>query len=427
MFGSALEELRAGIGHLQATTALLTDLDRKGIDVPWSMVSTALVELETLREQLDHGIGKVVSFADARGAAALDGDRSMPDWLTKRTGQRRSITGSRAWLASRLRSMPHTDAALAHAEITASHASVLTRAQTPRTQEAFERDEAMLVGAARSLSADQLVQVVEHWLRFNDLVGPEPDVEGKEDTFHLSQTLDGRLKGNFDLGAESGIRVKAVLDEITDQVKREDRQAREHDPSDPRLGERTAQRRARALLRLCDRASVSSDNPARRQPLFTIHTTVETLTRTGDPLDWKTEIDLAWRSAIPMHLRDQWTCDAHVSRVVLSAEGEPLDVGRSKRIATPAQRRALIAKYGGCGVPGCTAPACQVQIHHVQWWTKGGQTDLDNLIPQCNWHHQRVHAGDITIERSPDGDWQFRLSDGRLIEPARAGPEAAAA
>lgn len=422
MFGSAIEQLTTSIRLLQADVALLDDLDRKGIDVPWSMVSEKLVQMERLREQLDHGIGAVVGFCEARGASALDGDRSMADWLAKRSGQRRTITGSRSWLAIRLRAMPHTDAALAAGEITASHATVLTRAQTPRTQDAFGRDEAMLVDAARTLTADQLVQVVEHWLRHHDLDGPEPAAEGKEDSFHLSQTLDGRLRGDFDLGPESAIRVKAVLDEITRQLQRRDKEARKADPSDPRLGERVSQRRARAFVELCDRAAASPDNPARRQPLFAIHTTLETLTESGDPLDWKTQVDMAWRSAIPLPMRDLWACDAHVSRVILSAEGEPLDVGRSKRLATPAQRRALIAQYGGCAVPGCSAPPGQVEIHHIEWWTKGGATDLDNQMPGCSWHHHRIHAGDITVERCPDGRLQFRLRDGRLIEEPRAGP-----
>ena len=293
MFGSAIEQLTTSIRLLQADVALLDDLDRKGIDVPWSMVSEKLVQMERLREQLDHGIGAVVGFCEARGASALDGDRSMADWLAKRSGQRRTITGSRSWLAIRLRAMPHTDAALAAGEITASHATVLTRAQTPRTQDAFGRDEAMLVDAARTLTADQLVQVVEHWLRHHDLDGPEPAAEGKEDSFHLSQTLDGRLRGDFDLGPESAIRVKAVLDEITRQLQRRDKEARKADPSDPRLGERVSQRRARAFVELCDRAAASPDNPARRQPLFAIHTTLETLTESGDPLDWKTQVDMA--------------------------------------------------------------------------------------------------------------------------------------
>ena len=43
--------------------------------------------------------------------------------------------------------------------------------------------------------------------------GPDPG-EGPDDTFHLSQTLDGRLKGILDLGGDAAIRAKAILEKV---------------------------------------------------------------------------------------------------------------------------------------------------------------------------------------------------------------------
>lgn len=335
----------------------------------WSDVRTGVLALEAAREQLDHAIGTLVGELDAAGAPVLDGKRSMADWLATHTGQRRAITGSRAWLATRLRDMPATDAAVAD--------------------------------------------------------GPEPAAPA-EDVFHLSETLDGRLKGDFDFGGELAIRTKAVLDEITEQVRRRDTEARKADPADPRAGERAAQRRARALGELLDRAAVSPNNPARRQPLFSIVTTLETLTETGDPLAWKTRVDLAWRSAVPKSMLDRWTCDGHLARIVLDADGLPLDVGRSKRLATGAQRAALIAQYGACATPGCHAAPGQVEIHHIQYWDHDGPTDLDNLLPQCSWCHHRIHDGTLKIEII-DGRAVHRTSDNRLITDPRAGPHRRAA
>jgi hypothetical protein len=75
----------------------------------------------------------------------------------------------------------------------------------------------------------------------------------------------------------------------------------------------------------------------------------------------------------------------------------PLAVGRSARTATPAQRRALAARDRGCIIPGCGIPAEACQIHHVQDWAAGGDTDLPNLALLCWAHHRQVDLGMWTI------------------------------
>ena len=40
--------------------------------------------------------------------------------------------------------------------------------------------------------------------------------------------------------------------------------------------------------------------------------------------------------------------------------------------------------------PGC--PYCEfTDVHHMKHWTKGGLTNLDNLITLCGRHHNAVH------------------------------------
>ncbi|MGB7982123.1 MAG: HNH endonuclease signature motif containing protein [Candidatus Nanopelagicales bacterium] len=71
----------------------------------------------------------------------------------------------------------------------------------------------------------------------------------------------------------------------------------------------------------------------------------------------------------------------------------PLAVGRTQRVATPAQRRALAVRDGGCILPGCDIPATHCQIHHLRSWTEGGPTDLPNLVTLCWAHHRQVDLG----------------------------------
>lgn len=91
-------------------------------------------------------------------------------------------------------------------------------------------------------------------------------------------------------------------------------------------------------------------------------------------------------------------CTAEVTPVVLGTESEVLDVGRKHRLFTPAQRKALIARDGGCAAPGCTFPAAWCEAHHVQWWQHGGRTSVDNGVLLCSHHHHAVHEGLWEIE-----------------------------
>ena len=73
---------------------------------------------------------------------------------------------------------------------------------------------------------------------------------------------------------------------------------------------------------------------------------------------------------------------------VLDRHGAILCLGRTQRLASRAQRRALAARDGGCCFPGCTRPASWCQVHHVISWLDGGPTDLDNLVLLCGYHHR---------------------------------------
>lgn len=87
-------------------------------------------------------------------------------------------------------------------------------------------------------------------------------------------------------------------------------------------------------------------------------------------------------------------CDGGIVPVVLGGRGEPLELGRTARLFTPGQRRALWLRDGGCTWPGCTMPAPWCDAHHLRWWSRGGTTDLTNAALLCARHHTRVHQHD---------------------------------
>ncbi|MGH9215958.1 MAG: DUF222 domain-containing protein, partial [Acidimicrobiales bacterium] len=107
-------------------------------------------------------------------------------------------------------------------------------------------------------------------------------------------------------------------------------------------------------------------------------------------------------------------CDARIQPLIHSG-GQPLNVGRSRRLVNRAQRRALRFRDGpGCGFPGCAAR--HVDAHHLVPWENGGATDIANLVLLCRHHHRLLHEGGYTaalVDNRP----RFFRPDGTPLRP----------
>jgi hypothetical protein len=90
-------------------------------------------------------------------------------------------------------------------------------------------------------------------------------------------------------------------------------------------------------------------------------------------------------------------CDCVLERVLLAPNGAVLNLGRTVRTATPAQRRALHARDGGCVWPGCTIPARWCDVHHVPGWVHGSNTDIGDMALLCGGHHIQVEKGHFKL------------------------------
>jgi hypothetical protein len=85
------------------------------------------------------------------------------------------------------------------------------------------------------------------------------------------------------------------------------------------------------------------------------------------------------------------------------APTQPLEVGRTTRVVTAAQRAALAVRDGGCAFPGCDRPPPWCDAHHLRHWLHGGPTNLANLALLCRAHHRAVHEGGWHLHRHPNG------------------------
>jgi hypothetical protein len=120
--------------------------------------------------------------------------------------------------------------------------------------------------------------------------------------------------------------------------------------------------------------------------------------------------------------RARWVaCDADLTRIVLGPDGEPLDLGRTHRLVTPALRKAVIARDHSCVFAGCDAPHWWSEVHHVVHWALGGETSLGNSGLLCERHHTQVHHG-FLVERDTSGRWHTYRPDGTEILVVRPVP-----
>ena len=123
-------------------------------------------------------------------------------------------------------------------------------------------------------------------------------------------------------------------------------------------------------------------------------------------------------------------CDCELTRIVLDARSEPIDLGRTQRTYTGVQRRGVIARDGGCAWEGCTMAARWCEVHHLTWWDRdGGRTAVEDGALVCSYHHHEIHRLDLMVRRRAlDADevgatarrvgYVFSTRDGRVLAGA---------
>ncbi|MDQ4037119.1 MAG: HNH endonuclease [Actinomycetota bacterium] len=99
------------------------------------------------------------------------------------------------------------------------------------------------------------------------------------------------------------------------------------------------------------------------------------------------------------------SCDADLVPVSVDPTGNPLDVGRSRRLFTGPIRTALEVRDRGCAWPGCDRPISWTQAHHIVAWQDGGKTSLDNGVLLCQFHHHEIDKGDWTVAIQHQRAW----------------------
>ena len=120
------------------------------------------------------------------------------------------------------------------------------------------------------------------------------------------------------------------------------------------------------------------------------------------------------RSSLPIESVKRMCCDGQAVVIGEDENGEPLNIGRKTRTVPMAIKRALNARDKSCAFPGCHHTRF-VDAHHIEHWSAGGETSLDNLMLLCSQHHKLVHEGGFTIQRDYQNQWFFKHPDGLAV------------
>jgi len=346
-----------------------------------------LAELRALQERLDAEVLRAVGDCDAVDAwnEACLGPVS---WLAIHGSLVRGAASRLVRTARFVRRHERTAKALDAGDVTVPHVEMLATA-AHRRGSLYEEHESVLLDAAATVAVQDFTKVTRCWasLADDELARRDAAFAFDRRSFTLSPTTHGAGLSGF-LDPEAYATVTSTLDEV-------------QPPEGPGDTRTLAQRRADALVLLCERAN-GGELPTSR-PIAGAEVVMSHDVFAGHPLAnlESLQCEIAGFGPIPRVTAERLLCDCALGRVV-TGRSQLLDLGRRTRTVPDRLRRAIVLRDEHCQFPGCRAPAAWCDAHHLVWWTRGGSTSLENCLLLCRRHHVAVHEGGWKLERGPN-------------------------
>jgi hypothetical protein len=379
---------------------------------PWSMTAAetehALDGIAALEAQTAELKARVVTHAETIGLPAEMGARSVAALLARRHRTSRPEAHRQARLAAGLDAHPVTAAAMSEAQLQEEQALAIiagvdalpddldgdlkVKAEEHLIELAAHHDAKALKGFARTVLEVVAPEIADAHLA-KQLEKLERDAE-EANRFRIWETPQGRFKGDFDLDGLSGACLKKALFAHA---------APKHRAAKGPLGDRlpTAERLGEAFAEYVRRY------PANKLPKAGgLNATVVVLMSYQTLMGDLKAAKLDTGEHISAGLARRIACEAGIIPAVLGGRSEVLDLGRSKRFHSRAQRIKATIEQGGCLEEGCDAPPAFTQMHHPTPWSRGGRTDADGWM-LCPSAHRRAHDLRYAHERLPNGKVRF--------------------
>ena len=357
---------------LQAVTEAVRGIEPRGMSRPELVDLLSVLDgIEAAATERRLAVLREIDALDDRGLPAAAVNRSVSG-RSQRKAQREADT------AHQLGAMPKAAEALAAGRISAEHADTLARA-ADRTSPQQVDDE--LVDPATAAPADLFAKRASSWATKHESRDRAAERHAKQRAarelvtwYEGADDENGALKlfGEMDNATAKAFTV--ALKEKIDELWRADG-GRDGTPNEVRT---PAQRALDALVEL-----VLNGQAGRAvRPRYMVHIVVNLPAGTAEFLDG---------SPVPPEVFAQLGDNALVVGHVFDGAGQPLWLGRTRRLASDAQWLSRIVTDRGCTDCGAGPEHCQ--MHHVEEWEHVGPSDIDNFELKCHTDHGLAHRG----------------------------------
>jgi hypothetical protein len=411
---AAVDGVRTALGHLIKVVddGALDDLGAQGLvgflaEVEQVRNVWPVVDRAAIQYGIEQGVPAVLTEPSmARvlmaGLRLSAGEAFRRVRSAEHTAERRSMTGEPLGAFR-----PELAAAQAEGVVTPEQVGLIDAALRKVDHcdpAAVTAGEKLLVDAARKLGPKDLGVVAARMVDAIDPdgVSPADEREHRERRFfHLVHRGDGSWAGDFRLTPELGQKLHALLGPLmTPQTTRyttgDGDEAHQQVEADTRTH---GQRRHDAVETMVDRLLRGGDLPESGG----IPTTLLIVMSYADYRAGQGVARYADGTPLPVPNALRLADQADAVWCVKAPTGAVLDLHRTRRIASPSQTLALIARDGGCSFPGCHHPPQWCERHHIIAWQDGGDTNLDNLTLLCRYHHRHFEQGGWTCRLNTDG------------------------
>ncbi|MCU1449460.1 MAG: hypothetical protein JWP02_1630, partial [Acidimicrobiales bacterium] len=329
----------------------------------------ALAQVHAIENATRSALLELVVACDERKVWVEDGCASLESWLATRLGVAWRTTAELVRVARRLEDLPRVAAVFADGGLSWDKVRAVAAVATAETDESWAE-------SAPSTA-------VCHLERAARSARERSEAEGA--AAHVGRGLGFREHRDHPVTRIAGWVPNDQAAVIRTAIERE----ADRIPANPETGQfdSYAARRADALYKICSQA-IGADTDADRA-------TVVVYEQAGG------SVTLPDGTVLPDSVAQRLRCDCR----------EQHADGSVDQVISPALRRKILRRDGGCTFPGCEQRHW-VQIHHVVHRSKGGPTVPWNLRSECPLHHRVLHLPGWRTEWDPEGILHYYRPDG---------------
>ncbi len=410
-----------------------------------SELCSIATQVEKTRRFMDATSTHVLAELDARGFTDSTHGMRTAAWLAREASLSNTNTKNRVRTANKLQKhFPKISEALTNGDISYEHAKDIINATNPRIINQLADLSEDILGSIPNTTYEKWKQQLSSLVELLDQQGGHRPGDAITDNIlrmhrGLDNTLfiDAQLTGSHALSIEHALNCQA--DQLFKQLSKDSQLTTDlpvpdrktllalalSNLSHPHSGAGSATGSGSRGGNAGDTVagSVADTSPTNRGGLnrFDHGSNIElaiTVNSTDTELEFNKITDHN-NQPLNAELASYLTCNPTIYALLTTNNAATLNLTRTRRLASRAQRRALTHRDGGCVFPGCTHPPQWTDAHHLKHWNSGGVTDLSNLASLCRYHHMVTHRKGWNMTATPDYYFIWTTPNGTTLTSQR--------